>query len=94
MSKSKMKLMVPGPVEVEQDVLEVMGGPVQLHYGPDGVELYNSTTKMLKPVFGTEGDVFVMVGSGSPLRRSILAKRAQNSRPPSGSVASRVATNG
>jgi alanine-glyoxylate transaminase/serine-glyoxylate transaminase/serine-pyruvate transaminase len=57
--------MIPGPVELEQDVREVMGAPVQPHSGADFAKAYHETTEMLKSIFGTQGDVFLLVGSGS-----------------------------
>ena len=59
------KLMIPGPIEVEEEVLKVMGGPVQAHYGAEFAEYYKETTRLLKEVFETRGDVFVFVGPGS-----------------------------
>lgn len=59
------KLMIPGPVELEADVLEALGGPVVPHYGPEWTKLYNETTSMLGQIFQTKGDVFILVGSGS-----------------------------
>ncbi|MCC6147540.1 MAG: alanine--glyoxylate aminotransferase family protein [Anaerolineaceae bacterium] len=58
-------LMIPGPIQPEPKVLKVMGEPVRAHYGPEWTELYNQTTSALKKIFHTEGDVFLMVGSGS-----------------------------
>jgi alanine-glyoxylate transaminase / serine-glyoxylate transaminase / serine-pyruvate transaminase len=59
------KLMIPGPVQPDDDVLAVMGQPVQAHYGPAWAELYHDTTRSLARVFGTAGDVHLLVGSGS-----------------------------
>lgn len=58
-------LMVPGPVDVSAEVLGAMGAPVVAHYGSDWVELYQETIGLLKQVFQTEGDVFIVVGSGT-----------------------------
>jgi alanine-glyoxylate transaminase/serine-glyoxylate transaminase/serine-pyruvate transaminase len=60
-----MKLMIPGPVQPEDEVLAIMGQPVRAHYGPDWVEAYNATTRRLAQVWGTDGDVHLLVGSGS-----------------------------
>ena len=60
-----MKLLIPGPVQPEQEVLQAMGDPVQPHYGPEWTQIYNETVDMLKTVYGTTGDVFIIVGSGS-----------------------------
>lgn len=60
-----MKLLIPGPVQPEDEVLKVMGQPVRAHYGPDWVEAYTDTTRRLAQVWGTVGDVHLLVGSGS-----------------------------
>ena len=59
------KLMIPGPIQPEDDVLAEMGKPVQPHYGPTFRDSYNETAGLLKKVFNTAGDVFILVGSGS-----------------------------
>ncbi len=59
------RLMIPGPVTVEEEVLNQMGGPVQAHYGPQWAATYNETRDLLKRVFQTQGDVHILVGSGS-----------------------------
>lgn len=64
-SVRRPKLMVPGPVDVDPAVLAEMGAPVALHYGPEWTALYKSTTSLLKTVFRTEGDVFLLPSSGS-----------------------------
>ncbi len=61
----QLKLMIPGPVQPEEDVLDMMGEPVAAHYGPQWTQFYNETTDLLKPVFGTQGDVFLINGSGT-----------------------------
>jgi alanine-glyoxylate transaminase/serine-glyoxylate transaminase/serine-pyruvate transaminase len=65
MKHNHLKLMIPGPVQPKDEVLNAMGSPVRAHYGPEFRDLYNETTDLLKTVFGTQGDVFVLVGSGS-----------------------------
>jgi alanine-glyoxylate transaminase/serine-glyoxylate transaminase/serine-pyruvate transaminase len=57
--------MIPGPVTVEDDVLHEMGGPVQVHYGPQFTAIYHETVGLLQRVFKTQGDVHILVGSGS-----------------------------
>lgn len=59
------RLMVPGPVTVEDEVLHEMGSPVRVHYGAEWTAIYNEILDMLKQVFRTEGDVHLMVGSGT-----------------------------
>ena len=65
MATDELKLMIPGPVELEADVLEAVGRPVQPHYGPEWTQLYNDTISMLGQIFQTKGDIFILVGSGS-----------------------------
>jgi len=65
MAIPELKLMIPGPVELEADVLEALGKPVLPHYGPEWTQLYNETTSMLGQIFQTEGNIFILVGSGS-----------------------------
>jgi alanine-glyoxylate transaminase/serine-glyoxylate transaminase/serine-pyruvate transaminase len=60
-----LKLMIPGPTEVEDDVLEWMGAPVHVHYGDEWVAIHNETLALLGQVFGTSGKVFMLPGSGS-----------------------------
>jgi alanine-glyoxylate transaminase/serine-glyoxylate transaminase/serine-pyruvate transaminase len=60
-----LKLMIPGPIEVEDDVLEWMGAPVHAHYGDEWVAIHNETLDLLRQVFQTSGKVFMMPGSGS-----------------------------
>jgi len=57
--------MIPGPVEVHPEVLKAMAGQVVPHYGDIWVEKYGHVLEMLKKVFGTRGDVYVMTGSGT-----------------------------
>jgi alanine-glyoxylate transaminase / serine-glyoxylate transaminase / serine-pyruvate transaminase len=59
------KLMIPGPVDVEDAVLDALAAPVQPHYGDDWVSIHNETIDLLKQVFMTRGRVFMLPGSGS-----------------------------
>ncbi|MFV1858546.1 MAG: alanine--glyoxylate aminotransferase family protein [Anaerolineales bacterium] len=59
------KLMIPGPVAVEDDVLQEMGAPVRAHYGKEWTAIYSDTRSLLKEVFNTRGEVHILVGSGS-----------------------------
>ena len=60
-----IRLFIPGPVEVDDDVLELMSQPVQPHYGSQWTSFYNETIHYLERVFNTNGNVYIMVGSGS-----------------------------
>jgi alanine-glyoxylate transaminase/serine-glyoxylate transaminase/serine-pyruvate transaminase len=65
MDKIRMTLMIPGPVEVHPDVLKAVGDPVEPHYGRAWVEKHARVISLLKQVFNTENDVFLMAGSGT-----------------------------
>ena len=65
MKEKSVRLMIPGPVQPDNDVLAAMGQPVRPHYGDEWCEDYNLTIDYLKRIFATTGDAFIMVGSGS-----------------------------
>jgi len=56
--------MIPGPIEVNPDVLAVMSEPLTAHYGARWVEIWRKTVTNLQRVIGTEAEVLVLVGSG------------------------------
>ncbi len=59
------KLLIPGPIEVEDEVLAALGAPVMAHYGEEWVPFYHETMDLLRQVFMTSGKVFMLPGSGS-----------------------------
>ncbi len=61
------KLFIPGPGDVDDDVLQAMAQPVMRHYGPEWMEVYTETVSLLKQVFQTQNDLFVVPGPGSAL---------------------------
>jgi alanine-glyoxylate transaminase / serine-glyoxylate transaminase / serine-pyruvate transaminase len=61
----RLKLMIPGPIELEDEVLDWMGQPVHAHYGDEWVAVHNETIGLLQQIFVTTGKVFMMPGSGS-----------------------------
>lgn len=65
MDKIRVQLMIPGPVEVHPDVLKAVSDPVEPHYGPAWVEKYARVINLLKQVFKTKNDVYLMAGSGT-----------------------------
>lgn len=65
MNQKPLKLMIPGPIQPDEAVLEAMGQPVRPHYGADFTNFYNETKDLMKQVFQTQGDLFFMVGSGT-----------------------------
>jgi len=60
-----IKLMIPGPVGVEDEVLAAMAEPVRAHYGPAWLEIYDETLERLKRIFGTQNNMLLLTGPGS-----------------------------
>ncbi len=59
-------LMIPGPIEVDSDILTEMSAPLIAHYGPDWVPFHNETVNLVKQVFcAQQSDLFLMPGPGS-----------------------------
>lgn len=65
MQNQALKLMIPGPIQPDQRVLAAMGDDVCAHYGPAWISFYDETIGLLRKVFKTQGDIFIMAGSGS-----------------------------
>lgn len=59
------KLMIPGPVELEAEVLAELSQPPLAHYGDYWVEIHNETVSLLQQIFETTGSVYILPGSGS-----------------------------
>jgi alanine-glyoxylate transaminase/serine-glyoxylate transaminase/serine-pyruvate transaminase len=62
---TRARLMVPGPVDVEEDVLAAVAQPVLPHYGEAWLAIYHEVLDSLKQVFGTQNDLVPVVGPGS-----------------------------
>ncbi|HEY74151.1 MAG: hypothetical protein DRJ03_04385 [Chloroflexi bacterium] len=59
------KLFIPGPCEVDEDVLAAMAQPTLKHYGPEWLKVHHEVLGLLKRVFQTENDLFMLPGAGS-----------------------------
>ena len=60
-----VNLRIPGPIPVNDDILEAMGTPMINHRGAEFKEILYSTTDRLKKVFSTRNDVYIITGSGT-----------------------------
>ncbi|UZE91921.1 MAG: alanine--glyoxylate aminotransferase family protein [Methanosarcinales archaeon] len=58
-------LMIPGPVLLHSRVLKAMSRPMISHRSPEFAEVYGECIAILKEVFQTRNDVFVLSGSGT-----------------------------
>lgn len=65
MEQRTLKYLIPGPVEVDPQVLAAMSKPVEPHYGDIWVKKLDRILTILKKVFNTDYDVFLMAGSGT-----------------------------
>lgn len=61
----RFKLFIPGPCEVDEEVLAAMAQPTPRHYGPEWIEVYHETLALLRQVFQTQNDLFIVPGAGS-----------------------------
>src|SRR5207244_3228195 len=57
-------LMIPGPVSVEDRVLEALARPVRAHYGDAWTHLFKRAVAGMREVFKTTGEVHLVFGSG------------------------------
>jgi len=57
-------LLIPGPVSIDDEVLEVLGEPVWPHYGDAWTAVYLRTCANVGRVFKTESDVHLLFGPG------------------------------
>ncbi len=60
-----IKLFTPGPADVDEDVLEAAAHPMLLHYGPAWMETYNEVIQILRGIFHTQADLFLVPGAAS-----------------------------
>lgn len=65
MTTERVRLMIPGPVDVDDDVLAAMAEPVRPHYGDEWLAIYAEVIEHLRQIFGTRNDLFLMAGPGT-----------------------------
>ncbi len=65
MVEGKQLIMLPGPTNVPDRVINAMTRPIINHRGPEFRELYDNLLEKLKYAFQTENDVFVLTSSGT-----------------------------
>ena len=59
------RLLIPGPVDVDDDVLQALGAPVTPHYGLEWGAMYVELLAGLRRIFRTSGSAYAIPGSGS-----------------------------
>ncbi len=68
-----MKLLIPGPVELDSEVLLAMAKPVMGHRTPDFEEILAECWRLLKYVYQTRNDVAIITGSGTSAMEAAVA---------------------
>lgn len=63
--RKRYKLFIPGPCEVDEEVLGAMAQPTSRHYGPEWLEVYHEMLGFLREIFQTQNDIFMVPGTGS-----------------------------
>ena len=63
--KNPPRLFIPGPVKVNEDVLEQLARPTLGHRGKEYAQLHGETVDMLKKILFTEQNVFLSTSSAS-----------------------------
>ncbi len=61
----KYLLLIPGPVEAPDEIIEAFNGQTVAHYGKDFRDLYIDTAQRLSRILGTSGSSFLVPGSGT-----------------------------
>jgi alanine-glyoxylate transaminase/serine-glyoxylate transaminase/serine-pyruvate transaminase len=64
MAEKRALLLIPGPVSIDDEVLEVLSRPVMAHYGDAWTALYNRVLAGMQRVFRTSGEVHLVFGPG------------------------------
>jgi len=65
-----VRLFIPGPVEVRPDILAAQTQPMIGHRSPEYADLHGRLVPKIRPMFGTEGRVFIVTASGSGLQEA------------------------
>lgn len=61
----RFRLMIPGPIELDEEVRQELAQPLLPHYGKEWLRVYQETRGLLRQVFQTEQEVLLIPGSGS-----------------------------
>jgi aspartate aminotransferase-like enzyme len=61
----EQNLRIPGPTPVPDEVLEAQSAPLINHRGPEFAELLGEISRGIAGLIGTDGDVFLLTGSGT-----------------------------
>ena len=77
-------LRIPGPIPVDDEILDAMGTEMINHRGPEFKELLYQTTERLQKVFATDQDVFIITGSGTAAMEAAVRDTGKACNPATG----------
>src|SRR5699024_2205140 len=63
--RNKEMLLVPGPTPVTDEIYEALSQETWGHTDPRFVEIFKESIDLTKQLFNTDGEVFVVAGSGT-----------------------------
>jgi len=63
--KNPPRLFIPGPVKVNEDVLQQLARPTLGHRGKEYAQLHGQTVNMLKKILFTDQNIFLSTSSAS-----------------------------
>ena len=73
-----VKLFIPGPTEVREDVLKEMSRPIIGHRTKDMSDLYERIHNNLQKFFNTQNEVMVFTASGTGMMEGSIRNTVQN----------------
>ena len=66
-------LMIPGPVKLHERIIKAMSGQMISHRSRDFEEIFEYCINAMKPLFGTEGEIAIISGSGTAGMEAAIA---------------------
>jgi len=69
----RTKLLIPGPVELDSEVLLAMARPMMGHRTPDFEEVLEECWRLLREVYQTRNEVAIITGSGTSAMEAAVA---------------------
>ena len=70
-------MFIPGPVDVDPEVLQVQTQPMLPHRSREFEALYRQTVEKTRPIFGTNGRIYITASSGTGLQEAAVRNFAQ-----------------
>lgn len=71
-------MFVPGPVDVNPDVLAAQSHPMLPHRSVEFEDIFHQARHKAKPLFGTQAEVFIVTSSGTGLQEAAVRNLAKD----------------